>query len=251
MGHMAKDCRAPRQQQQRFGRPQRCRRVGHRVGAVSYRRLGPVPEEDEAQASGYKPHTASCINNIPVGSHTTSPFAQRRKLSAVFVEINGIYISHILIDSGSPVTIVRVDLWEKVRGDKFIVEEEPEDFQGVTRDGLRITRLLHKFGGLLVTHPVVIAESIAQKFILGNDFMIEHKCNIINSDGVIQFGGQRVPFTLFRSTVNLICPVICTGSTIIGPNEEAVVPCLLDAACQYEKDSLCFWNLEIPTSWNL
>ena len=40
--------------------------------------------------------------------------------------------------------------------------------------------------------------------------------------------------TLFRSRVNLICPVICTGATIIGPNEETVLPCFLDAACQYE-----------------
>ena len=205
---MANNCRAPRQERQRFGGPQRRGRAGHRVGAMSYQRLVPVPEDDEAQASGYTTNTASCINNIPVGSHTTSPFAQRRKLSAVPGEINGIYISHILIGSGSPVTIVRVDLWEKVRDDKAIMEEETEDFQGVTRDGLRIiglTRLLLKFEGLLVTHPVLIAESIAHKFILGNDFMTEHKCDIINSEGVIQFGDQRVLFKLFRSTVNLIC----------------------------------------------
>ena len=159
---------------------------------MSYRRLAPVPEENESLTSGHTPHTASCINNIPVGSHTTSPFAQRRNLSAVPCEINGIYISHILIDSGSPVTIVRVDLWEEVRGDKSIVEKKLEDFQGVPRDGLRIiglTRLLLKFGGLLVTHPVLIAESIAHKFILGNDFMIEHNCDIINSKGIIQIGG--------------------------------------------------------------
>ena len=65
--------------------------------------------------------------------------------------------------------------------------------------------------------------------------MTEHKCDFINSESVIQFGDQRVPFTLFRSTVNLICPVICMGATIIGPNEEAVLPCLLDATCQYDK----------------
>ena len=76
----AKDCRAPRQTKKRFVGPQRCGRAGHRVDAVSYRRLGPVFEEDKAQATGYTPHTASCINNIPVASHTTSPYAQRRKL---------------------------------------------------------------------------------------------------------------------------------------------------------------------------
>ena len=157
--------------------------------------------------------------------------------------INGIYISHILIGSGSPVTIVRVDLWVKVRDDIAIVEAEPEDFQGVTSDGLRIiglTRYVLKFKGLLVTHPVLIAELIAHKFILENNFMTEHKCDIINSEGVIQFGDKRVPFTLFRSTVNLICPVICTGATIIYPNEKVVKPCLLDAACLYEKGQPLF-----------
>ena len=38
---------------------------------------------------------------------------------------------------------------------------------------------------------------------------------------------------LFRSTVNLICLFICAGATIIGYGKEAMIPCLLDAACQY------------------
>ena len=119
-----------------------------------------------------------------------------------------------------------------------IVEEEPEDFQGVTRDGLHIlgiTRLTLKFGDIAVTHPVLIAEAIAHKFILGNDFLTEYKCDIINSEGSILFGGQRVPFTLFRSTINLICPVISTLATTIGPNEEAVIPAFLDASSEYQK----------------
>ena len=93
-----------------------------------------------------------------------------------------------------------------MRDDEAIVEEEPEDFQGVTRDGLRIigfTRLLLKLGRLLVTHFLLITESIAHKSILGNDFLTEQKCEIINSEGFIQFGDQRVPVTLFRSTINL------------------------------------------------
>ena len=36
--------------------------------------------------------------------------------------------------------------------------------------------------------------------------------------------------TIFRSTVNLICKVICSVTTAVGPGEEAVVPALLDAA---------------------
>ena len=82
---------------------------------------------------------------------------------------------------------------------------------------------------------MLIAEAIAHKFILGNDFLIECKCDIINSEGSILFGDQRVPFTLFRSTVNLLCPVISTSATTIGPHEEAIIPAFLDASSEYMK----------------
>ena len=84
----------------------------------------------------------------------SSCFSQSRQLSAVPGTINGTHLSQILIDCGSPVTIIRSDLRDQVRESSDIVEEEPEDFQGVTRDGLRIlrlTRLKLKFGGIVVT----------------------------------------------------------------------------------------------------
>ena len=107
MGHMARDCRAPRQSF-RGGGPQRRGRGGYRVAAINQRRLGPVlEEEEEAQASGYTPHTAGCICSAALATHAASPFSQVRKLSAVPGDINGYHISQILVDSGSPVTIIR------------------------------------------------------------------------------------------------------------------------------------------------
>ena len=100
---------------------------------------------------------------------------------------------------------------------------------------LGLTRLKLKFVGIVVTHPVLIEEAIAHKFILGNDFHTEYKCDIINSEGSILFGDQRVPFTLFRSTVNLICPVISISAATIGPHEEPIIPAFLDASSEYMK----------------
>ena len=73
--------------------------------------------------------------------------------------------------------------------DEAIVEKQPEDFQGVTRNGLKIiglTRLLDKFEGLRVTYTVLIAQSIAHKFILKTDFydraqVRHHKLSSIHS----------------------------------------------------------------------
>ena len=39
---------------------------------------------------------------------------------------------------------------------------------------------------------------------------------------------------LFRSTINLICPVICQARTEIEPNEEAIILELLDSYRSYD-----------------
>ena len=165
--------------------------------------------------------------------------------------IKGTHPFQILNDCGSPVTIIRSDLWDQVRESSDIVEEEPEDFQGVTRDGLRIlglTRLKLKFNGIVVTHPVLISKAIAYKFKLGNDFLTEYKCDIINLERSILFGDQRVPSTLFRSTVNLICQVISISATTIGPHEKAIITAFLDASSEYMKKYQYCLNLETTTN---
>ena len=87
--------------------------------------------------------------------------------------INKISVPSLLVDCGSPVTIIRADLWRLVRDSSEHVENEPDDFQGVTRDKLRIlvlTKLEMIVGSFRVKHPVLIADEIANRFILGNDF---------------------------------------------------------------------------------
>ena len=128
-------------------------------------------------------------------------------------------------------------MWEQVKRlkNKLLIEEE--QFQGVTRDGLRVFGLAHlklEFGSLHIEHPVFVVNKIAHKFILGNDFLVAYRCDILNSDGTIVFGGKPVPYTLFRSTINFICPVICQARTEIEPYEEAIIPGLLDFYRSYD-----------------
>ena len=111
-----------------------------------------------------------------------------------------------------------------------------EDFQGVTQDGLRVVRLtrLHLFlGNIQCKQPVLIREGIANKFIIGNDLLTEYNCDILYLERVIKFKNARVVYTLFRSIVYLICSVICSVTTNVGPGEKAVFSALLDAAGRY------------------
>ena len=151
--------------------------------------------------------------------------------------VNGLKCPGLLVDCGSPVTLISVDMWEQVRQPHNKLLIELEKFQGITRDGLRAFGLAHlklQFGSLNIEHPVVVVDKIAHMFILGNDFLVQYKCDILNSDGVIVFGNKSIPYTLFRSTINLICSVICQSRTEIGPYEEAVILGLLDTYRNYD-----------------
>ena len=117
------------------------------------------------------------------------------------------------------------------------VDKKPENFQGVTQDGFRIIGLTRldlsltlSLGNMKCKHPVLITEGIAHKFIIGNNFLIKYNCDILNSERVIKFGNARVPNTIIRSTVKIICPFICSVTTTVGPKKEAVFSALLDAA---------------------
>ena len=72
-----------------------------------------------------------------MNSETKSWFYKSRKLSAVQKLINKVSVPSLLVDCGSPVTIIRADLWRLGRDSSEAVENEPEDFDNVTRDGLR------------------------------------------------------------------------------------------------------------------
>ena len=96
-------------------------------------------------------------------------------------------------------TIIRSDLWKQIKDPNIIVNEEEECIQGVTHDGLKIVRVTHMtlhFGKLHVIHPVLIVDKIAHKFIHGNDFLTQYKCDLLNSAKSIVFGGEQVPYTL-------------------------------------------------------
>ena len=81
-------------------------------------------------------------------------------------------------------------MWEKVKRphNKLLIEEEK--LQGVTRDGLRVALAYLKlmFGSLHLELPVVFIDKIAHKFILGNKFLVQYRCDILISDGTIVFG---------------------------------------------------------------
>ena len=241
-GHYARECRSARVSGDPTGRgPQengprnnnynnknnfKNKEYGHNGSAIAEENDAVVDEDTEEGADGY---SSNNINSVPTCGVNKSPYHDSRKLAGVPGQINNNSCPLILVDSGSPVTIIRSDFWKQVKDKNTLVNEEEECFQGVTHDGLKIvgiTQLNLHFGMLNVKHPVLIVDKIAHKFILGNDFLTKYKCDLLNSAKVIVFGGQQVPYTLFRSTVNSICQVICSSVTTDNPYEDMVLQAL-------------------------
>ena len=126
--------------------PRRNPKFTANVNAVEQQATGEYSGE-RGEAWG---QTSNCINTVPVSKDAKSPFHKSRKLCAVPGVINKVHVPSLLVDCGSPVTIIRADLWRSLRDSVDPVDNEPEDFQGVTRDGLRIigvTQLEMHIGG--------------------------------------------------------------------------------------------------------
>ena len=107
---------------------------------------------------------------------TISPFDDARKLAGVPGQIINYHNHRILVDSGSPLTIICFNLWKQIKDPNLLVNEVEECFHEVKHNGLKFVKVTHKtlhFGKLHVKHQVLIVDKIAHKFILGNDFLTQ------------------------------------------------------------------------------
>ena len=110
---------------------------------------------------------------------------------------------------------------------------------------MKVVNLIYlklQFEYLSIEHIVVIGDNISYKFILGNDFLFQYCCGILNTPSVIVFGNKSVTYTLFRSTINSICPVIFQSRTEIEPYEKTVILELLDFYRQYDPDQTLLFD---------
>ena len=91
-----------------------------------------------------------------------------------------------------------------------------------------------QFGSLNIEHPADVLDKIAQWYILGNYFIVQYRCYIFNSNGVIVFGNKSIPYTLFRLTIKIICIVVWSERKENEPYNKVIIPGLLDTYRNYE-----------------
>ena len=191
---------------QRGGGQENRNRNGYSVSTVESRRLyNDGDEQLDPESDTYQP--VNSIGLVPANNEVKSSYSATRKLITVPGQVNDEHVLDILIDCGSSVTIINSEFWKQVRDIDTPVVKEQEKFQSLTKNVLKIcgvTLLNIKIGGLNVIHPVIIAEGINYKFLLGNDFLIKNNCDIIYSRKIIQFGTQTIPYSSVSSTADQV-----------------------------------------------
>ena len=74
-------------------------------------------------------------------------------------------------------------------------------------------------------------------------------CDLLNSAKVNGFGGEQVSYTLFRSTVNSICPVNKSTTTTIGLYKKLYLPlCLMRTHTMQRIKLSCLKKTTLKTS---
>ena len=81
-----------------------------------------------------------------------------------------------------------------------------------------------QISNLQVMHDVLVVSGLVQSFILGNDILRQHKCDILYSAGVLNFAGGSVPMHIYDAGINFIASVALMEDATNDPHTECVVP---------------------------
>ena len=131
-GHYARECRSapkqngPLQNGKLNNNGNKNKQYAHKVSEIAEDNDAVVAEDTEEGAVGY---TSNNINSVPSCGVNKSPFHYARKLAKVPGQINKYHNSRILVECGSPVTIICSDLWKQIKDPNTIVNKEEECFQ--------------------------------------------------------------------------------------------------------------------------
>ncbi len=149
--------------------------------------------------------------------------------AAVYVTgvINGTE-ARILVDTGSAVTILSRELWEKggngsptplSTGSMVPVTAangQPLEVLGTTT----ITLLL---AGKQFTHEVLVADGISQSCLLGADFLVPHAAVINFGNQQLQVGGATESIQIVNGQRREVCRVAVSATTVLRGREEKLL----------------------------
>ena len=133
----------------------------------------------------------------------------------------------MLVDTGSAVTLVKKDIWDRASSDsKLSAPDSPVvAANGEELDIMGKMVVLLEVGGLQMEFPVLVARTLTQDCILGADFLFHNRCVVDMHRQVLLAGGESVQFDLStRQEMPSTYHVTLLESTAIPAASEIQLP---------------------------
>ena len=131
----------------------------------------------------------------------------------------------MLVDTGASISIISSDILEAYNlKDKMGLLQSPINLTSANGERIPVRGecpLKLSVGDTNITHNVVVAD-ILNKFILGMDFMSQHKCDILISKEKMRINETEVPYSKHENMDIPTCRVILDEELDIPPNSEFI-----------------------------
>ena len=129
----------------------------------------------------------------------------------------------MLVDTGSAVTILRTDIWEKlVPSTEHKLSPATQAVVAANGKGLSLSgqvELEIQIGGLKVKHMCLVAKDLTHEFLLGSDFLYTNGC-IVDFNTRLLFAGGKMVALKFDQPVTVVCDAVIMENISISENCE-------------------------------
>ena len=200
VGHFKADC------------PSRPRAVGKltQAGAAGRASATPTKQTQKLTNSSERPAVKQAEVSKHLGSYSVASSA------AVYapgqVEGHGV---HMLIDTGSAVTLVHRRLLDKVGRSASLheVRESVVSANGQPLNVLGRCGVRFQLGGVDVIHPVLVAGDITQDCLIGIDFLSKYRCEISFAKNTLKVSGKVTALSKVNVD-SVVCGRISLAETV-------------------------------------
>ena len=150
-------------------------------------------------------------------------------------------LTHMLIDTGSDVSIIREDVWKSISKDDHLhsISGQPVTVaNGGELHVLSQAKVALQVGDMRDDFTCLIARELTQECILGSDFLVKHHCIINLSQQILRLhiDGQSIPFHVHNTDPQepkTVCHVFFPETTVLPGQTEVELPLSLTTSTNH------------------
>ena len=150
--------------------------------------------------------------------------------------VNGV-LSYGLLDTGAEATIISDDIYHCNYTNTSKLEPAQKPVLGANNLPLDVvgeTVLTLELGSIKAQHKVLVCRGLLQQVLIGIDFLMTHKCIIINFDNNTVYSNGD-PDRMMFGPLDKVYRITVTETVILSPNIVADIPCVIEGVSGHKQ----------------